>query len=424
MIDVNATKYRTKAAAISKFKRLLPSRTQGAARRPEADAVASELAAGNGGVVPQSVAENNGAVSPEVDVPDLRGGAGRPAGEFPVGKDPALDLRDREMSSVAYYVRDINGNWRRCVEFFINVGRLCAEANARLTATEKSELMPSLPFGEATFSKFVRIGTDTRLHVPDVQRLLPAHYTTTYHISLLTDEELKQAIAEKVICPDMKRDHLRKWRNSRREKVAVAPSPNDSESDTAIADQPTTPTKDAVQSGALPSTKRVDNRNMQEELAAAPKAAPTPEFVATAPVVAAPLTPARGEDDIPPFLDRRPLSAEDQRTFDAIMAALKAASAVVRERVKAELIRANGWSGSAAKAVSSRRRDDDDSAIPNQPTESVVPAYTADAAERAEGEKPEPAGEAPLGVTPDALEQVRPKRRPRKARGFLDDAPF
>ena len=76
----------------------------------------------------------------------------RPAGEFPVGKDPALDLRDREMSSVAYYVRDINGNWQRCVDAFINVGRLCAEANARLTAAEKSELMQSLPFGEATFS--------------------------------------------------------------------------------------------------------------------------------------------------------------------------------------------------------------------------------------------------------------------------------
>ena len=348
----------------------------------------------------------------------------RPAGEFPVGKDPALDLRDREMSSVAYYVRDINGNWQRCVDAFINVGRLCAEANARLTAAEKSELMQSLPFGEATFSKFVRIGTDTRLHAPDIQRLLPVHYTTTYHISLLTDEELKQAIAENVIHPDMKRDHLQKWRNSHREKFVVAPSPKEAASNSAVVGLRIDPTKDAVESGPLPSTTRDDNRNMQDERAADPKYAPAPEAVATAAELAGPLAPPPSDDDIPAFLDRRPLSLEDQRAFDAIMAALNAASPVVRERVRAELVRADAWSGSVAKAVSGRRQEDDASAIRNQPTESVVPAYTADAAERTEGQKAEPAEEAPPGVTPDALEQVRPKRRPRKAHGFLDDAPF
>ena len=115
-----------------------------------------------------------------------------PLANFPRGKIPLSIFAIDEMSSVAYYVRDINGNWQRCVDAFMNVGRLCAEANARLTAAEKSELMPNLPFGEATFSKFVRIGTDTRLHAPDIQRLLPAHYTTTYAISLLTDEERAQ----------------------------------------------------------------------------------------------------------------------------------------------------------------------------------------------------------------------------------------
>lgn len=65
MIDVNATKYRT--IAISKFKRSFPSlqaSAEGTARRPEADTVPSELAAGKGGVVPQSVAGKDAAASP------------------------------------------------------------------------------------------------------------------------------------------------------------------------------------------------------------------------------------------------------------------------------------------------------------------------------------------------------------------------
>ena len=252
-----------------------------------------------------------------------------------------LDLRDREVSSVANYVRDINGNWKRGVDAFLNIARLCAEANARLTIAQKMELIQALPFGDTAFSKFVQIGTDTRLHAPDIQRLLPPHYTTVYAVTLLTDQELSLAIAENVIHPDMQRAQLERWRKSHCEKVVVAPIPIEAESDSAVASPPIALTQDAVEGGALRSTMSDDNLNSHEQLAAAPKAAPTPESVATAPVVAAPLTPARGEDDIPPFLDRRPLSAEDQRTFDGIMAALKSAPAVVRERVKAELIRSN-----------------------------------------------------------------------------------
>ena len=43
--------------------------------------------------------------------------------------------------------------------------------------------------GRATFSKFVQIGSDTRLHTPEIQGLLPPHYTTIYSVTLLTDQE-------------------------------------------------------------------------------------------------------------------------------------------------------------------------------------------------------------------------------------------
>jgi hypothetical protein len=424
MIYFDATKYPTKAAVISTFKRLAPplkASTQVTARQPEADA-ASEFDAGKGGaeLAPQSAAGGDGAPSPkDVDVPDTDCVAER-AGDFSPGEnDP--DLRNSETPSVATYVSAINGEWQRGVDAFINAARLCAEANARLTIAQKSVLIQGLPFGETAFSKFVQIGSDARL--PEIQRLLPPHYTTVYAVTLLTDEELKRAIAENVIYPDMKRAELQKWHRELSRKAEHASKPKEAASDSAVVGLLIAPTKDAVESGALPSTRGNDNRD-DRELSVAPEDPPAPEAVATAAETKGPLTPPPGDDDIPAFLDRRPLSLEDQRAFDAIMAALNAASPVVRERVRAELVRANAWSGSVAKAVSGRRQEDDASAIRNQPTESVVPAYTADAAERTEGQKAEPAEEAPLGVTPDALEQVRPKRRPRKARGFQDDAPF
>ena len=71
---------------------------------------------------------------------------------FPRGKQP--DVRDGA-SSVAKYVGAINGNWQRGVDAFMNIARLCAKANARLTTAQKSELIHALPFGNTAFSKFV-----------------------------------------------------------------------------------------------------------------------------------------------------------------------------------------------------------------------------------------------------------------------------
>lgn len=61
--------------------------------------------------------------------------------------------------------------------------------------------------------------------------------------------------------------------------------------------------------------------------------------------VAPPKVPQGVDDEIPAFLDRRPLTADDQRAFDAINAAWIShlqtlwnnASAVVRERFQAVL---------------------------------------------------------------------------------------
>lgn len=149
---------------------LAPQATPGAMRLPEADAVTPEMDGDKGGVksVPHGVEQENGAPSPnDVDVPAVDGGAGRPikTSDLSPGKE---SLRDEEVSSVANYASEISANWKRSVDALMNIARLCAEASARLTARQKSELMARLPFGEVTFSKFVQIGADTRLHTPEI----------------------------------------------------------------------------------------------------------------------------------------------------------------------------------------------------------------------------------------------------------------
>jgi hypothetical protein len=168
------------------------------------------------------------------------------------------------VSSVAHYASSIGECWYRGLTAMMEVARLCAEASNRLIAVQKSELIAKLPFGEATFSKLTQIGTDSRLHTPEVQRLLPAHYTTIYAVTLLNDEELSAAIAEKVIHTKIKRAELQRWCTSRREKVGVALNPHEAASDSAVASPPIVPARDSVDSGVVASA--LSQRETQDSL--------------------------------------------------------------------------------------------------------------------------------------------------------------
>lgn len=181
-----------------------------------------------------------------VEVSGINGATERPgsSGEISPGKNPAL-----EKASVVHYVSQIADSWRRCLLVTMEVAHLCAEANARLTATQKSELIAHLPFRRATFSKLVQIGTDKRLDTPEILRLLPPHYTTMYAVALLKDDELKQAVADKVLHPDLKRDELQRWRKSHRGLKS---------SDSAIASSQTALTQETVEGGGFSSTVSED----------------------------------------------------------------------------------------------------------------------------------------------------------------------
>jgi hypothetical protein len=171
-------------------------------RRPIAKAIASGLDATNGNSepAPQTAAgedgrESHGRVHDVTTDGDSM--VESKASEFSPGKDPDL--------SVANYASQIGQNWERGVDAFMTIARLCAEANAQLTTAERGALLKQLPFGDSAFSKFVQIGNDHRLNTPELRQLLPPHYTITYAVTLLTDQELQDAITEKVIHPDMRR---------------------------------------------------------------------------------------------------------------------------------------------------------------------------------------------------------------------------
>ncbi len=132
---------------------------------------------------------------------------------FSHGKELAVV---EETSLVESYAVRIDDGWRRLTQGVMKVAQLCSEANERLSATQKKELIGQLPFKQPAFSKLSQIGKDTRLHVPEMVRLLPPHYTIVYMLTQLTDDELASAAKENVINPDMNRANLQKWLNSRR----------------------------------------------------------------------------------------------------------------------------------------------------------------------------------------------------------------
>jgi hypothetical protein len=88
----------------------------------------------------------------------------QPTAVVPMDTDGANGNLSQRVKSdpgaIAKYVDAISGNWRCGVEAFLEIARLCAEAEERLDTAQQAELKAKLPFGATTFSKFRQIGLD------------------------------------------------------------------------------------------------------------------------------------------------------------------------------------------------------------------------------------------------------------------------
>jgi hypothetical protein len=132
---------------------------------------------------------------------------------------PGEILENAEATSVDAYAVNISDAWHRTVDAVMTAAQRCAQADARLTPQQKKELIDKLPFGEETFSKLVRIGSDARLQRPEIQELLPPRYTIIYLITTLGLEEFEEAVQAKVIHAEQTRSGIEKWRAKHRKEV-------------------------------------------------------------------------------------------------------------------------------------------------------------------------------------------------------------
>ena len=122
-------------------------------------------------------------------------------------------------TSIRTYANRIRAHWQRATASIMEVARLCAKANNRVSAAEKKQLVKVLPFSGPTFSKLAQIGDDRRLHSNRLQKLLPPSYSIIYSVGQLEDDELKAAIKDGIVTPTLKRSELAEWLQSKERRA-------------------------------------------------------------------------------------------------------------------------------------------------------------------------------------------------------------
>lgn len=113
--------------------------------------------------------------------------------------------------TVASYVKAINASWHKSTDGILETAKVCAEAEKKLSKDEKTKLFKDLVFSKATFSKLAKVGSQARLLNEDVKPLLPPNYSILYVIAKLSEKDLRQAIKDGIINPDMSRADLEEW---------------------------------------------------------------------------------------------------------------------------------------------------------------------------------------------------------------------
>lgn len=216
-------------------------------------------------------------------------------------------------AEVREWAQEIRANLHRSAEALLKVAVCCARADAALTPEKKGELLKELGFTPATFSKLVKVGNCPRFQVREIQRKLPAAWTTMYCVACLSQSDFNDALDGQIINPLLTRGALTQWLVSRRNAVGAPAAvlqarPQTKQMSVCSAAADTTLVK-CVNSGAA-SISLTERQDVTAQL-------------------------PQDFDDIPPALDRRPLSAADQCAFDALELTWLAAGEVVRERFKA-----------------------------------------------------------------------------------------
>jgi hypothetical protein len=110
-------------------------------------------------------------------------------------------------AAVENYRQRIHASYHKGISSVFEVAAICHDANTTLLAKQKKALRESeLPFGKANFAKYAKIGGDERL-LP-LADILPPNFSLIYEISLLSADQLHQAIDSNMIHPTTHRKDI------------------------------------------------------------------------------------------------------------------------------------------------------------------------------------------------------------------------
>jgi hypothetical protein len=110
------------------------------------------------------------------------------------------------------YLDRIDRDWQSCTDSILNVGITCHEANWALSKPAKQQLVKELPFSPSTFSKLAKIGRDKRLRIKGIRKRLPPSLSIIYEVCRLTHEQLRDALIEGILKPNMQRKEILRWK--------------------------------------------------------------------------------------------------------------------------------------------------------------------------------------------------------------------
>jgi len=153
-------------------------------------------------------------------------GAQRMSKLRPVGKGAIVDTRmlDIQDAIVEYtrrsdFAAEIGKLWRDAQRKFILIGRYLTRAKEVLPHGEFEEMVErDLPFGTTTAYQLRVVAATLDSGRLPAERV-PPDYTTVYHLSTLSDDELRQAEDHRLIRPDVSRKEVVSFKRLLRQPV-------------------------------------------------------------------------------------------------------------------------------------------------------------------------------------------------------------
>jgi hypothetical protein len=145
--------------------------------------------------------------------------------ESQVEPTPATPLSaDAFAPEIEDYRQRINASCRKTMTDMFELAAVCREAAVSLSTAQLQELLKSeLPIDRSTFWKYVKIARDQR--IPDISAKLPPSPSIVYEVTHLDDEQLRKAVDEHRIHPQVRRSEIAALRKQSPKGGANAPNP-------------------------------------------------------------------------------------------------------------------------------------------------------------------------------------------------------